>query len=163
MNSAADRAGYFGSPDGAGSWVWRGKELFDARGHLIADVRADVLRVDQHRLLLERSPERMTFGLRGTAVDGTVYLIEQSSFTLAHLSADCQGRVYELWRAKPWRKDRIVTDQRSGKRVVRIRPRMDGTVEVEDGPDIDSFPVLDVVFLSYACTLVDAPGSNLRI
>ncbi|MDR7329960.1 hypothetical protein [Corynebacterium guangdongense] len=162
-DTSTHRAGRFDGRPANGSWAWRGDELYDEHGVMIADVRAEVLRADRHRLLLERSPERMSFGLRGTAVDGTVYLLTQSSFTVAHLEADCQGRRYVLTRHKPWRKERIITDLASGDRVARVRPRFDGTVELHDGSGLGNVNLLDVAFMSFGCKLVDSPGHNLRI
>ncbi len=157
------RAWHFGARSTAGAWVWRGDKLFDARDTMIADVRAEVLRVDAHRLLLERSPDPMTFGLRGTAVDGTVYMLAQTGFTVAQLEADCQGRPYQLYRRKPWSKSRIITDASSGNRVVRVRPRFDGSVEIDDGLGFEDVDLVDVAFMTYGCKLVDSPGRNLRI
>lgn len=162
-DNSSEHAGRSGAGPGPGAWVWRSGELFDAHGTMIADVRAEVLRVNDQRLLLERSQNRMSFSLRGTAVDGTVFGLSQSGFTVANLQGDCQGRRYELLRHKPWRKERVITETGTGERVVRVRPRLDNSLQIEGGPEVARSQLLDVVFLTYGCTLVDLPGRNLRI
>ncbi|WP_370513874.1 hypothetical protein [Corynebacterium sp. zg331] len=144
----------------AGRWVWRGNELIDANGHMIASVRSDVLHCGEERLLIESSAGPR-FRARATSTSGEVLTIAQAGFTVHRLRARCAEREYELARSSPWRKQRLILSE--GAALVVVRPLMSGCVEVEEAPDAPrAIASLDAMFLSWACVLVDSPVRRPR-
>ena len=141
-------------------WVWRGSELFDSRGAVIAYVAVNVLNVGDQRLLIEHAVGPMQFRLRATSPQGEVGTVVQSGFTVTTLVADCNGRHYKLARTSPWRKERRILDAR-GKVVATVAPRGNDLV-VAGGPAVKEYPLDDLVFLTWACTLVDVPGRRTK-
>lgn len=133
-------------------WVWDDGQLLARNGTLIASISGSVLRVGERELLLERGPGPR-FELRtGSRV------LRQQALTVSTLRADCAGRSYTLARRNPWRKRRDIIAA-SGV-VAEIRPRLSGSVEVRRK---ESLPLLDAVFLSWGCVLVDSPQRETRI
>lgn len=142
-------------------WVWRGSELFDSRGAVIAYVTVDVLNVGEHRLLIEHAVGPMQFRLRATSPEGEVGTVVQSGFAVTTLVADCNDRHYKLARTSPWRKERRILDDR-GKVVATVAPRGNDLI-IAGGPAVEDYPLVDMVFLTWACTLVDVPGRRTKI
>lgn len=145
-----------------GVWAWDGDELYDRHGVLLAYVTADVLTVGQTRLLMEHSAETMRFRMRATSPTGAFGTIRQTGMTVMNLHAFCGEREYHLKRSSYFRKDRDIT-LADGRVAAVIRPQRNGLVEVHDGPAYGDLPVLDSVFLSWGCVLIDAPRQRTRI
>lgn len=145
-------------PAKPGSWVWCGNELYDAQGVRLAMVRSDVLYHGEERILIEYTP-RGRFRVRATTTAGAVYTVGQRGLSVQHLVGACEDRSYSLDRTSLWRKERAI---RAGEEVVAVtRPRISGKLEVLS-PGEQPLPVLDAVFLSWACVLVDSPVRNPR-
>ena len=160
-SSKRPKAGIFGDHTRE-TWVWLGNELFDESGEIIADVRSDVLYVANERLLIESTPGTMRFRCRATTSDGSVFTINQQSFSVSELVARCGPRRYELRRVSPWRKERVILN--GGVEVARMRPMTSGRVEFHVGSaDGDKLPFVDAVFLSWGCVLVDSAVRRPRI
>lgn len=156
-----EKARRFTRPD-EGSWVWDGNELFDRQGVLLAYVTADVLTVGQTRLLVEHSAGTMRFRVRATSPAGAFGTIRQTGVTTMHLSATCGEREYVLDRVSYFRKERQIK-LADGTVAAAVKPQRNGRVEVHDGPAYGQLPVLDSVFLSWGCVLIDAPQRCTRI
>lgn len=134
-------------------WVWDGDELLADDGSVIAHVSDSVLHVDGQRVPLERGRTRFEL----TSTDGSMRL-RQQGLTVTTLHADCEGRSYVLARRNPWRKRRDISTAAGV--VAEIRPQLSGKVEVRR--DV-ALPLLDAVFLTWVCVLVDAPQRETRI
>lgn len=147
---------------GSGHWVWEGNELFDAHRQPIALVRSDVIFFDSERLLVESEPGPFQFRARATSGDGSVFTLVQGGFTVSCLEADCDGRKYTLRRTSVWRKERHILDE-SGEVVAHARPLISGKVEFHPGPGWSGLPLIDAVFLSWGCVLVDSPVRRPRV
>lgn len=145
-----------------GVWIWRGDQLHDHRGTVIADVRTDVIRVGTERLLIEVSAGPMQFRARATTQDGRVFTMRQRGWTVDSIAANCAGAEYRLNRVRAWRKDRRIT-LADGRVAARTQARLNGTLEVHDGAAIDDLPRIDAVFLTWGCVLIDLPARNTRI
>ncbi|WP_454044904.1 hypothetical protein [Corynebacterium sp. Marseille-Q2516] len=145
----------------ASTWVWEGNELIDApSGEVLASVRSDVLHIGDERILIEHSAAApMTrFWARATTSSGQVLTIAQDGLTVAQLRARCADRDYTLVRTSLWRTQRVVRDGQ-GREVAHVRPLISGRVEfIAEHPRL-----LDAVFLSWGCVLVDAPVRRPRI
>ena len=172
--------------------VWRGNTLLDAAtaaagaqgcggdsglgdsgdagaggsGAQIAHVLSDVIYIgDEESLLIERLTRTVRFRCRGTTSGGDVFTLTQPGFTVSMLAGDCAGRAYELRRVSPWRKGRVIMrgDVEVGvvePGVQELRVSLHSSVEGEgmaDGP-----PLIDVVFLTWCCVLVDMPQREMR-
>lgn len=145
-----------------GSWVWQDNVLKDSDGHVLADMRVDVLNLGKQRMLVEVDSGVMSFRMRATHSSGAVFKMEQPHFTVQVLTANCAGRRYRLRRHSLWSKDRLIVAD-DGHRAVEVKPRLDGRVEVTDGPDGNILPFADVVFMSWGCVLVDSPARDTRM
>ncbi len=145
-----------------GPWTWEGNELLDACRNRVAAVRSDVIFLGSERLLVESDPGPIQFRARATTGDGRVFTLAQNGLTVGTLSADCDGRLYELRRTSIWRKERIILDTAGGV-VARVRPLISGRVELHAGPAYDDLPPIDAVFLSWGCVLVDSPVRRPRV
>lgn len=144
-----------------GIWTWSGNALIDQRGGVVASVISDVIYLGEDRLLVESSPGPWHFRARATTGEGEIYTLAQTSLSIARLSADCVGRRYTLERTSPWRKERRILDA-SGQPCAVITPRVSGKVEVSDTPEFQPLPLIDAVFLSWGCVLVDSPVHRPR-
>lgn len=142
-------------------WVWSGNELFDAHGNSLATVSSDVLYFGDERLLVESDLGPIHFRARATTGDGRVFTLSQSGFTVNQLDAKCDGRAYTLRRRSMWRKERMITD--SSGAIALIRPLISGKVQVLPEPTTIEVPMVDALFLSWCCVLVDSPVRRPRI
>ncbi|MCF4006200.1 hypothetical protein L1O03_03270 [Corynebacterium uropygiale] len=145
-----------------GIWTWSGNDLIDQQGGIVASVISDVIYLGEERLLIESSPGPWHFRARATTGEGEVYTLIQNSLSVARLSADCVGRRYTLERTSPWRKERRILDA-SGAPCAVVTPRVSGKVEVSDAVDYAPLPLIDAVFLSWGCVLVDSPVRRPRV
>lgn len=143
-------------------WVWVGNELFDTQRDIVARVRSDVIFFDSERLLIESEPGPFQFRARATTGDGRVFTLAQAGMTVAVLLADCDGRKYTLRRTSVWRKARHILDA-DGDIVAHVRPLISGRLEFHPGPAFADLPLIDAVFLSWCCVLVDSPVRRPRI
>lgn len=162
----ADKAGIFNTTIDLSSEVWRWEDnvLKDSSDQVLARVRADVISVGNHNLLVEHNIGAPRFRLRATSSKGSLYTIGQLSFTVNVLNAECDHKRYRLQRVNPFRRERLISNERGD--VLRTRPRGDGSVTVTAaGQGAEEIPFFDAVFLSYGCVLIDGPGlkENIRI
>jgi hypothetical protein len=163
--------------------VWRGNTLLDAAtaaagaqgcggdsgvgdsgdaGAQLAHVLSDVIYIgDEESLLIERLTRTVRFRCRGTTSGGEVFTFTQPGFTVSTLVGDCAGRSYELRRISPWRKGRVI--MRSDEEVAVVEA---GTNELHVSlaplPEGEGLPLIDVVFLTWCCVLVDMPQREMR-
>lgn len=162
----ADKAGIFNTLIDLSGEVWRWKDniLKDSSDQVLAHVRADVISVARHNLLIEHNIGAPRFRLRATSSKGSLYTMGQTSFTVNSLTAVCNHEDYKLQRVNPFRRERVISNNRGP--VLRTRPRGDGTVTVTGASEgAEEVPFFDAIFLSYGCVLLDGPGlqTNIRI
>ena len=164
--------------------VWRGNTLLDAAtavagaqgcggdsgvgdsgdvGAQLAHVLSDVIYIgDQESLLIERLTRTVRFRCRGTTSGGEVFTLTQPGLTVSTLVGDCAGRSYELRRVSPWRKGRVIT--RGDVEVAHIETGVNELhVSLVPLPEGEGLPLIDVVFLTWCCVLVDMPQREMRI
>ena len=169
--------------------VWRGNTLFDAAtaaagaqgcggdpgvgdsgdagaggsGAQLAHVLSDVIYIgDEESLLIERLTRTVRFRCRGTTSGGEVFTFTQPGFTVSTLVGDCAGRSYELRRVSPWRKGRVIMRGDVEVGVVEAGAR-ELCVSLAQLPEGERLPLIDVVFLTWCCVLVDMPQMEMRI
>ena len=168
--------------------VWRGNTLFDAAtaaagaqgcggdfgvgdsgdagaggsGAQIAHVLSDVIYIgDEESLLIERLTRTVRFRCRGTTSGGEVFTLPQPGLTVSTLVGDCAGRSYELRRVSPWRKGRVI--MRGDVEVCVVEPgTQELCVSLAQLPEGEGLPLIDVVFLTWCCVLVDMPQREMR-
>lgn len=143
------------------SWQWRGETLRDGHGHLLAIALPDVITIDKQSFLVEMTGTVGKFGMRATSGAGEIYTVDQESITVARLAASCSGRRYILERVGLFSRDRLVHTA-GGALVMRVRPKLNGTVEVDNRDATADIPTSDAVVLSRACALVDGPAAPMR-
>ena len=168
--------------------VWRGNTLLDAAtaaagaqgcggdsdvgdsgdagaggsGAQLAHVLSDVIYIgDEESLLIERLTRTVRFRCRGTTSGGEVFTFTQPGFTVSTLVGDCAGRSYELRRVSPWRKGRVI--MRGDVEVGIVEPgARELCVSLAQLPEGDGLLLIDVVFLTWCCVLVDMPQREMR-
>ena len=168
--------------------VWRGNTLFDAAtaaagaqgcggdpgvgdsgdagaggsGTQLAHVLSDVIYIgDEESLLIERLTRTVRFRCRGTTSGGEVFTLTQPGLTVSTLVGDCAGRSYELRRVSPWRKGRVI--MRGDVEVGVVEPgARELCVSLVQLPEGEGLPLIDVVFLTWCCVLVDMPQMEMR-
>lgn len=155
-----DRAGIF-EERSDGPWTWTGNRLLDPDDRVLASVSSDVIYYGADRLLIESDPGPIRFRARATTGDGRVFTMAQAGFTVGVLEADCDGRSYQLRRTSIWRKEREIVGDNGV--VAWTRPLISGRVAMYPGPARDDLPVVDAVFLSWGCVLVDSPVRHPRV
>jgi len=168
--------------------VWRGNTLLDAAtaaagaqgcggdsgvgdsgdvgaggsGVQIAHVLSDVIYIgDEESLLIERLTRTVRFRCRGTTSGGEVFTFAQPGFTVSTLVGDCAGRAYELRRVSPWRKGRVIMRGDVEVGVVEAGAN-ELYVSLAQLPEGEGLPLIDVVFLTWCCVLVDMPQREMR-
>ncbi len=165
--------------------VWRGNTLLDAAtaaagaqgcggdagvvdagagdgGAQLAHVLSDVIYIgDQESLLIERLTRTVRFRCRGTTSGGEVFTFTQPGFTVSTLVGDCAGRSYELRRVSPWRKGRVIMRGDVEVGVVEAGAN-ELHVSLAPLPEGEGLPLIDVVFLTWCCVLVDMPQREMR-
>ena len=163
--------------------VWRGNTLLNAAtaaagaqgcggdsgvgdsgdvGAQLAHVLSDVIYIgDQESLLIERLTRTVRFRCRGTTSGGEVFTFAQPGFTVSTLVGDCAGRAYELRRVSPWRKGRVIMRGDVEVGVVEAGAN-ELHVSLAQLPEGDELPLIDVVFLTWCCVLVDMPQREMR-
>ena len=168
--------------------VWRGNTLLDAAtaaagargcggdsgvggvgeagaagsGAQLAHVLSDVIYIgDEESLLIERLTRTVRFRCRGTTSSGEVFTFTQPGFTVSTLVGDCAGRSYELRRVSPWRKRRVI--MRGDVEVAGVEAgARELCVSLVLLPEEEGLPLIDVVFLTWCCVLVDMPQMEMR-
>lgn len=140
--------------------TWVGDQLMTTNGKFVlAEVSADILEFGDQRLLVESSlGTALSFRVRATGADGSVFTMRKASMTVAKIEADCQGRKYALDRMNPWRKRRSIRDA-SGREVATSRSLVGGRLVLEL---IEDIPTEDFVFMAFGLLLVDVPTRNMR-
>ena len=131
-------------------------------GTQLAHVLSDVIYIgDEESLLIERLTRTVRFRCRGTTSGGEVFTFTQPGFTVSTLMGDCAGRSYELRRVSPWRKGRVIM-----RGDVEVGVVEHGTqelcVSLTQLPEGEGLPLIDVVFLTWCCVLVDMPQREMR-
>jgi hypothetical protein len=131
-------------------------------GAQLAHVLSDVIYIgDEESLLLERLTRTVRFRCRGTTSGGEVFTFAQPGFTVSTLVGDCAGRAYELRRVSPWRKGRVIMRGDVEVGVVEAGAN-ELHVSLAQLPEGDELPLIDVVFLTWCCVLVDMPQREMR-
>mgnify|MGYP007024728312 FL=1 len=131
-------------------------------GAQLAHVLSDVIYIgDEESLLLERLTRTVRFRCRGTTSGGEVFTFTQPGFTVSTLMGDCAGRSYELRRVSPWRKGRVIMRGDVEVGVVEAGAN-ELHVSLAQLPEGDELPLIDVVFLTWCCVLVDMPQREMR-
>ena len=131
-------------------------------GAQLAHVLSDVIYIgDQESLLIERLTRTVRFRCRGTTSGGEVFTFTQPGFTVSTLVGDCAGRSYELRRVSPWRKGRVIMRGDVEVGVVEAGAR-ELCVSLVQLPEGEGLPLIDVVFLTWCCVLVDMPQREMR-
>ena len=131
-------------------------------GVQLAHVLSDVLYIgDEESLLIERLTRTVRFRCRGTTSGGEVFTFTQPGFTVSTLVGDCAGRTYELRRVSPWRKGRVIMRGDVEVGVVEAGAR-ELCVSLAQLPEGERLPLIDVVFLTWCCVLVDMPQMEMR-
>ena len=136
-------------------------------GAQLAHVLSDVIYIgDEESLLIERLTRTVRFRCRGTTSGGEVFTFAQPGFTVSTLVGDCAGRAYELRRVSPWRKGRVIMRGDMEVAVVEVGVVEPGArelcVSLVQLPEGESLPLIDVVFLTWCCVLVDMPQREMR-
>lgn len=142
-------------------WTWCEGALSNAAGHELASVRGGVLATATgERLTLESSLDSSSprFFLRAQTAAGEDFSVTQAGITVTRLRATCADREYLLERRNPFRRERRIVARGTGTEVTSTAPAGDG-LRVSVG----ELPELDAIFLSYACSLLDATPRTLRI
>ena len=131
-------------------------------GAQLAHVLSDVIYIgDEESLLIERLTRTVRFRCRGTTSGGEVFTFTQPGFTVSTLVGDCAGRTYELRRVSPWRKGRVIV--RGDVEVGVVEPgARELCVSLVQLPEGERLPLIDVVFLTWCCVLVDMPQREMR-
>lgn len=131
-------------------------------GVQLAHVLSDVIYIgDEESLLIERLTRTVRFRCRGTTSGGEVFTFTQPGFTVSTLVGDCAGRSYELRRVSPWRKGRVIMRGDVEVGVVEAGAR-ELCVSLVQLPEGERLPLIDVVFLTWCCVLVDMPQMEMR-
>ena len=151
-------------------------------GAQLAHVLSDVIYIgDEESLLIERLTRTVRFRCRGTTSGGEVFTLTQPGLTVSTLVGDCAGRLYELRRVSPWRKGRVimrgdvevgVVEAGANELHVSLYAPVEGEgladeagCGVRDGVSEGlrgGLPLIDVVFLTWCCVLVDMPQREMR-
>ncbi|WP_315158596.1 hypothetical protein [Corynebacterium durum] len=128
----------------------------------LAHVLSDVIYIgDEESLLIERLTRTVRFRCRGTTSGGEVFTLTQPGLTVSTLMGDCAGRAYELRRVSPWRKGRVI--MRGDVEVGVVEPgTQELCVSLVQLPEGEGLPLIDVVFLTWCCVLVDMPQREMR-
>lgn len=131
-------------------------------GVQLAHVLSDVIYIgDEESLLIERLTRTVRFRCRGTTSSGEVFTFTQPGFTVSTLVGDCAGRSYELRRVSPWRKGRVIMRGDVEVGVVEAGTQ-ELCVSLAQLPEGEALPLIDVVFLTWCCVLVDMPQREMR-
>ena len=131
-------------------------------GEQLAHVLSDVIYIgDEESLLIERLTRTVRFRCRGTTSGGEVFTFTQPGFTVSTLVGDCAGRSYELRRVSPWRKGRVIMRDDMEVAVVEVGAN-ELHVSLVQLPEGEGLPLIDVVFLTWCCVLVDMPQREMR-
>ena len=131
-------------------------------GAQLAHVLSDVIYIgDEESLLIERLTRTVRFRCRGTTSGGEVFTLTQPGLTVSTLVGDCAGRSYELRRVSPWRKGRVIMRGDVEVGVVEAGAN-ELHVSLAPLPEGEGLPLIDVVFLTWCCVLVDMPQREMR-
>ena len=162
--AAAGAQGYGGDPGvgDSGDADGVGEAGAGGSGAQLAHVLSDVIYIgDEESLLIERLTRTVRFRCRGTTSGGEVFTFTQPGFTVSTLVGDCAGRSYELRRVSPWRKGRVIMRDDMEVAVVEAEAN-ELHVSFVQLPEGEGLPLIDVVFLTWCCVLVDMPQREMR-
>ena len=140
--------------------IWRDNLLIREDDDPPAEGGARLAAVEDGTLRFGATPLRFTSGnpadLRAEGAHGEQFAVRKTSFTVARYAADCNGAAYELNRTglRPHRE--IVDTQ--GNIVALTAARANGDLAVTVPREI----TLDIVFMTWCLTLIDAPVRRTR-
>ncbi|WP_115686077.1 hypothetical protein [Corynebacterium senegalense] len=106
---------------------------------------------------LEFGAQRLRFvsedpaDLRAVAPDGGAFRLRKAGLTVSRYVADCDGRTYRVNRTGGKRREII---DASGAIAATTRGLLDGSLEIRPAGEL----TLDLAFISWALTYVDAPA-----
>lgn len=140
------------------SAVWQSAELV-ADGTVVAAVTADNrLTVDGKAIEVSHTAGALRWEVRGTLGEET-FRIRMRGLNTGTLTARCGTRRYRAQRDSTFGTSRTVVDD-DGIVVARTTPRRGTELHVEL---FDGAPLPDLVFITWALTLMDTPGRATRI
>ncbi|MDY3126613.1 MAG: hypothetical protein SOW59_00565 [Corynebacterium sp.] len=130
--------------------------LREDSGDVIARVHSGVFSMGHQDLLLENTAGPQRFRLRATSPQGKLFTLSQIGFTVSHLRADCDGRIYYARRLNPFRRVRTIFSTAGNH--VRTTPDLKGQLLVVAAPNAAPITFFDAAFITYGCFLLDGPG-----
>ncbi|GAA0215008.1 hypothetical protein [Corynebacterium riegelii] len=113
--------------------------------------------------------------VRASTIDGRTYSLRKRSITVSKYVADCDGRIYTARRrgSSPLHKRREITDA-DGRLVGTTESTPEGNIELTVIDNSDNSATgsaaagdreldVDLGFIAWALSFVDAPINNLRL
>ncbi|WP_165164239.1 hypothetical protein [Corynebacterium qintianiae] len=131
--------------------IWQGSSLIDGPSN-VAEATPNELQCGSSTLRLNTSSPA---DIRAVAPDGAAYRLHKAGLTVSRYRADCGGRAYALHRTSGKRREILDAD---GRVIARTRGLASGGLEVDPVPGLAPEVMLDLVFMSWALTFVDAPA-----
>lgn len=140
------------------SAVWHGATLL-ADDTVVAAVTADnQLTVDGKVIEVSHTAGALRWEVRGTSGEEP-FRIHMRGLNTGTLTARCGSRRYRARRDSTFSQSRTIVDD-DGVVVARTSPRRGTELHVEL---FDGAPLPDLVFITWALTLMDTPGRATRI
>ncbi|MDN8577205.1 hypothetical protein RIU96_10760 [Corynebacterium sp. Z-1] len=133
--------------------IWQGSSLLDGPT-TVAEATADAVVVGAVTLSVSSSSPA---DVRATAPDGSTFRVAKAGLTVSRYRAECAGRTYALNRTSGKRREILDAE---GRVIARTRGLPNGDLEVDwaaKAQERGAGAMLDVVFMSWALTFVDAP------
>ncbi|MCT1425988.1 hypothetical protein M3G07_06565 [Corynebacterium sanguinis] len=133
--------------------IWQGSSLLDGPT-TVAEATADAVVCGAVTLkVCSTAPSNFL----ATAPDGSTYRVEKAGLTVSRYRAHCDGRSYALNRTSGKRREILDAE---GRVIARTRGLPNGDLEVDwagKAQERGAGAMLDVVFMSWALTFIDAP------
>ncbi|MCZ9293403.1 hypothetical protein [Corynebacterium meitnerae] len=144
--------------------TWRGHELIDVSGLPLATFSPTDNTLDMAGatpITVVHTAGAMRWEVSGTAA-GETYTVRTHGFGVRTLTARCGSRSYQLERTGRMSKKRTVTNA-AGAVIAETAPRGLQDLVVTPTAAAASVPLADLVFLSWALTLIDTPARQTMI
>lgn len=145
--------------------TWRGDELIDVSGAPLATYSAPDNALDLTGTTTGATPitvahtaGAMRWEVSGTTAMGETWTVRTHGFGVRVLTARCGSRTYRLERAGYMTKKRTVTDLATGAIIAETSPRGLQNLAVTPTAAASAAPLADIVFMSWALTLIDTPA-----
>ena len=145
--------------------TWRGDELIDVSGAPLATYSAPDNALDLTGTTTVATPitvahtaGAMRWEVSGTTAMGETWTVRTHGFGVRVLTARCGSRTYRLERAGYMTKKRTVTDLATGAIIAETSPRGLQNLAVTPTAAASAAPLADIVFMSWALTLIDTPA-----